>query len=582
MNQRFQWLMALSSRPWILAFALLLLHLGLLQDVASVVGRGFLIGHLGAVLLWQPLVRQDRELAMRELLVGCATVAALGIWMSWGLVLVWMLVLAGLLGAELFRYPEGRTRLSFWVALGYLILSLVTLVLPQLLPMEARPPELLRQLAVWSGALFILAVPLLAQQGSRTRAQVPVDFVGGLVIVLVLSGVLLGALALMFISSRAYVPALLQSLAMMAASLVLLGWAWSPGQGTGLSLAVARHALSGGMPFSQWLDEVARLAAEVEAPEALVREAVGRMLDWPGVEGADWRVRVEAREHTGFAGRLSLRRARLQYGALEIGIHTRSELPTMLLWQMDLMVRLLAEFHLAREQSRHLQSISYLRAVHETGARMTHEVKNLLQSIDTLCFAMTQAERDGRHAALQEMLARQLPMISQRLHEALERIRRPGAAEVRMGSVLDWWASAQQRLQGHGLLFVWEGDAAGANVPELLFDTVLDNLVRNALDKSPAPGNIRVRLSTGVDGCVLEVEDDGAAIPVARAAELFVRPMPSDRGLGIGLYQASRLAESLDYRLVLTRNTPGSVRFRLAMKEGATSDNGETANPMSV
>jgi nitrogen-specific signal transduction histidine kinase len=570
MNEWIARLTAFAVRPWLLAFSLLLLHLGLLQGVSTPVGRGLIVGHLGAVLLWQPLVRQDRTLSTGALLAALVIVACLGLFMSWGIILLWMLVLAGLVGAELFRHPEGKARLSFWCAEAYLIIALVALTLPQLLPAEARPTDLLRNAIGLSSPLLLFMVPAFARRLARTREQMALDFVGGLVIVLVLSGVLLGALALMFVSGLEYIPALLQSLAIMAVSLLLLGWAWNPGQGAGLSLAIARHALSGGAPFSHWLDEVARLAAGDDGPEVLLEGAVTRMLDWPGVEGADWRVMVEGQEQGGFVGRIATRRSRLQHGAVEIGIHTRYELAPMHLWQMDLMVRLLAEFHAAKEQSRRMQSLSYLRAVHETGARMTHEVKNLLQSIDTLCFAIGQAERDGRNEALQGLLSRQLPMISQRLHEALERIRQPVAADVREGDAQQWWTAIQERLSDVRVVFELTGNLSGASLPVLLFDTVTENLVRNALDKmndegaaSGADLRIVVNLNASDGSCALQVEDNGMPLEGDRADLLFVRPLPSDRGLGIGLYQAYRLAESLDYRLALAHNRRGKVRFEL-------------------
>ncbi|MDB5800393.1 MAG: ATP-binding protein [Rhodocyclales bacterium] len=571
-------LAAFEVRPWLLAFSLVLLHLGLLQGVSTLVGRGLIVGHLGAVLLWQPLVRQDRTLSIGALLAGLLIVACLGIFMSWGLILLWMLVLAGLVGAELFRYPEGKARLSFWCAEAYLIIALVALTLPELLPEASRPMDLLRTAIAWNAPLLLIMIPALARRLGRSRQQMALDFIGGLVIVLVLSGVLLGALALMFVSGLEYIPALLQALAIMAVSLLLLGWAWSPGQGAGLSLAIARHALSGGAPFSHWLDEVARLAASEEGPEKLMEGAVTRMLGWPGVEGADWRVMVEGNAQNGFVGRVANRRSRLQHGVVEIGIHARHELAPMHLWQMDLMVRLLAEFHAAKEQSRRLQSMSYMRAVYETGARMTHEVKNLLQSIDTLCFAIGQAERDGRSEALQGLLSRQLPVISRRLHEALERIRQPVAADVHDGDALQWWTAAQERLADAQISFVLEGSPVGANLPILLFDTVAENLIRNALDKNRdndkdddwrTTPRIVVTLKVSQGECLLHVEDNGMPLDGDRADLLFIQPLPSDRGLGIGLYQAYRLAESLDYRLSLASNIRECVRFELKRVAGS-------------
>ena len=48
------------------------------------------------------------------------------------------------------------------------------------------------------------------------------------------------------------------------------------------------------------------------------------------------------------------------------------------------------------------------------------------------------------------------------------------------------------------------------------------------------------------------------------AARLFAAPVPSQSGLGIGLYQAAKLAEQIGYKLALVSNIDGKVCFELA------------------
>lgn len=47
------------------------------------------------------------------------------------------------------------------------------------------------------------------------------------------------------------------------------------------------------------------------------------------------------------------------------------------------------------------------------------------------------------------------------------------------------------------------------------------------------------------------------------AHNLFLSPVASDSGLGVGLYQAARQAAREGYRLELPDNQAGRVRFRL-------------------
>ena len=61
----------------------------------------------------------------------------------------------------------------------------------------------------------------------------------------------------------------------------------------------------------------------------------------------------------------------------------------------------------------------------------------------------------------------------------------------------------------------------------------------------------------------MTVCDDGGELDAALAAQLLSAPVPSDNGLGIGLYQAERLARQQGYQLALTSNQPGRVCFEL-------------------
>ena len=65
-------------------------------------------------------------------------------------------------------------------------------------------------------------------------------------------------------------------------------------------------------------------------------------------------------------------------------------------WHLRLLAQLLGEFYLAKRREAKLRETSYLQAVHETGARTTHDIKNLLQSLNVLCSAAAAQEADTR------------------------------------------------------------------------------------------------------------------------------------------------------------------------------------------
>jgi signal transduction histidine kinase len=107
----------------------------------------------------------------------------------------------------------------------------------------------------------------------------------------------------------------------------------------------------------------------------------------------------------------------------------------------------------------------------------------------------------------------------------------------------------------------------GVRLPRSLFDSVADNLIRNALSKRAADAGVRVRVALECgERVVLRVCDTGAAMPADIAASVLRAPVSSRGGLGIGLYQAARQAEASGYRLALEGNRDGEVCFALAGK----------------
>jgi C4-dicarboxylate-specific signal transduction histidine kinase len=60
---------------------------------------------------------------------------------------------------------------------------------------------------------------------------------------------------------------------------------------------------------------------------------------------------------------------------------------------------------------------------------------------------------------------------------------------------------------------------------------------------------------------VIAVSDTGEPLPEDIAANLFKRALPSQQGLGVGLYQAFNLAQKAQLSLRLAVNQPGEVRF---------------------
>lgn len=195
------------------------------------------------------------------------------------------------------------------------------------------------------------------------------------------------------------------------------------------------------------------------------------------------------------------------------------------MWHFHLLVKLSNEYYIAKKQrARELQQMSYQRAVHETGACLTHDVKNLLQSLNNLCF-MAQEPGDMDGVRLNQLLQQQLPQITQRLQRALEKLQVPQAlyggasgapsgetSTGKAGLVLAevWWGALKQRYAHDNILFSPVVFDKTARLPSVLFDSVADNLLQNALFKQQhEDGLVEVRVTITADAALLSVCDSG-------------------------------------------------------------------------
>jgi signal transduction histidine kinase len=232
---------------------------------------------------------------------------------------------------------------------------------------------------------------------------------------------------------------------------------------------------------------------------------------------------------------------------------------------MRLLGQLLGEFYAAKLREQALRQASYLQAVHETGARLTHDVKNLLQSLNVLCSVVGQDESPESRA----LIRRQLPAIAQRLSTTLDKLQRPGAVESQQVPLHAWWEALARQYQGQRVDFSASGLEPGILVPKALFDSVADNLLQNAIAKRAGGAAIRIQATLDAGAAPqLRVCDSGAAVAAQVARVLLRAPVRSNTGLGIGLFQAARYAEKSGYALTLAENRDGAVCFALTRMAG--------------
>jgi signal transduction histidine kinase len=95
---------------------------------------------------------------------------------------------------------------------------------------------------------------------------------------------------------------------------------------------------------------------------------------------------------------------------------------------------------------------------------------------------------------------------------------------------------------------------------------ILENLVQNAIDATPAGKTVRLSVGTEGGRVVMEVADEGPGLPPEMQARLFT-PCASQKkgGSGIGLAISQQLAKHLGAELGLKHSTSKGCAFRLAL-----------------
>lgn len=555
-----------ARRRWIFFSFLGVLHLVFLQGPDSLLGRLFFLAHIGIGLLWQPFVQPRRRMGWVATLCVVSCAALFAYYLNWGLLVIWTMLLAGVVGGKIFLFPNRWERAFHLTALGYLVLALLALVLPQALRNLHLVEPLFDKVALYlAPMLLVLMAALPVERSSAWDHGEFVDYVYSVLMFLLLAVIVLGSLSFSFLFVADYFEALLMTLALVAGTLLLLGFIWDPRAGfSGLGSAVAQHVMSLGLPIESWLESLARFSEQEEDPErflALACAALPQRL--PGVEGGHW----DVLGRQGDFGRAGTHRVGFTYGHLKLVLFCRERPSPSLLWHHDMAVRLLAEFYLGKWRAQELKRLSYIEAIHETGARLTHDMKNLLQSLETLCLA---AEQEGSRPSprFHELLRRQLPEIAVRLRQTLAKLATPGRAADTAPMAADaWLAALENRYAADWVAFGVTGDPAASVIDDPgLFSSIAENLLQNIADKRRLDPAIRAEVRLGqVEGKPwLEVRDSGGAVPAEVVSRLFAQHAPSETGLGIGLYQSARLAEEKGYRLVLGENRDGRVCFRLA------------------
>lgn len=546
----------------ILGLMMLLLHAAFVWGQNEDWGRAMVLAHYGLFLLWQPFFSGRQKLpwqrALGVMLVGGMLASLHNVWAA----ALWCMMFAGILGSMAATLPTLRERLGLWTAMMYLLLLLFVWLLPQGFSV---PMHLHAQIGPWRDGLLLLPLLLLFLPAPHlARGAMSMDLLYAMIFFLTIVVLALGSNVAMNTLQSGYARGLLVSIGSLAITLVMFSWLWQPRSGSGLRDLFSRYVLSMGLPLENWLRLLSDAAEQEPEPEVFLRTAMAGFTHLPWSTGVTWHTPVSS-------GELGLRsRHATSFAHLDVRVefYTKSQVNPAFALHLRLLTEIIGYFYAAKTRERAMRANAYTQAIFETGSRLTHDVKNLLQSLKTLCSA-AEHSRPEQAMSLQTLMQRQLPQMAKRLEITLDKLKAPEKAlDNTQILAREWWRNLKARYSREPIELNIDDANAAIWLPQELFDSVSDNLIQNALRKRVGDPDVAIRVSLQISPApCFTVCDSGRAAPQEVAEKLFHAPVSTYDGLGIGLYQASKQAAGLGYRLALVKNLEGEVCFCLEKGE---------------
>jgi signal transduction histidine kinase len=550
----------INNSRWLLLAMLWVLHGALLFGVSSPWVHPLLITDFGLFLLWQPLWRGEHRVGLSGFVFIALVAVAEVFFLNWWTVAFWLTGLFGLVGARVFVFHDRWTRLLYMAVMVYLLAVLLLWVVPNLF--AAQTTIEVGHILIWYVLpVLLLAMTVLPASKELTGSAQKVDFIYSLLLFMLLALVVLGSLAFMTLGRLDYLGALLRTLFLIGLILLAFGVLWNPRFGFGgLQAMFSRYLLNVGTPFEDWLAQLTEAAQREPDAAGYLRRAVDLLADFPWVSGLSW----QSPDATGQLGKISEHVAVVQERGLRLTLYARQSLNPTLLLHIHVLVQLIGYFYQSKQREQALRDITRLQAVYETGSRLTHDLKNMLQSLLSLT-ALAQ-HREGK---AQQLLQQQLPLLSQRIEMTLLKLQQPHLEnETALLALHAWWDTLRLRNQHRFIRWREPDGLPDSIIPAALFDCVIDNLIDNALRKRQTEPDIVISVEIHSNPVCITVCDSGVAIPESLAVKLLRDVIVSEHGFGIGLYQAARWAKQLDYRLTLVSNRTGKVCFELRDNRG--------------
>jgi signal transduction histidine kinase len=510
----------------------------------------------GLFLLWQPLWNKETSINKTPTIVIALVFLSISYFFDNEFLVFFGLILSGLIGSRLLS--QGSFHAFDLLALLIIILEMVVGVVPA----AFSQIELPNRFADYMQPIILIPILLFyfaPNYDDKKRDASQIDLMHGLLASTLIFIVLLGGIVINLLYGVDYIDGLLLSVFVVSTLTIGISWFWNPGVGfSGIGVLLDRYAMTIGGPFETWINTLTTLIEEHYLTPADYLEAACEHLvenDW--LNAIQWNFknyRVTVGEKNG---------SRIEYKLsekVEVQVYFKSYPGTALEQHTVLLIRMAYQFYLSKLNQEKVRTHEHFSTIHHTGARLTHDVKNILQSIKTSLNILNMNQDSEKH---QKLLRSNLTQISTRLENTLNRLRAPELdTQLKLIDCNHWVTKLEVDHQSNSRIVIHREIENNIPVPVDLFDSVVDNLINNAL-KKPSTKHIDVRLLCDSEIIVLSVCDDGVPVEESIEGNLFKHPISSGTGMGIGLYQAAIMAHTFGFELDLSQNDTGKVCFNL-------------------
>jgi two-component system, NtrC family, sensor histidine kinase HydH len=236
----------------------------------------------------------------------------------------------------------------------------------------------------------------------------------------------------------------------------------------------------------------------------------------------------------------------------------------------------------AQRLNGHIQQAAHLSVLGDVAAGVTHEVRNVLQSVVGHLWLVRRKLRDARADVIEHLdeieSSCEGAMRIMRTTLDMARHAAAGTEPVLLSGVAERVAQLKAydlRRDAITLTLEFEADLPAVTAAAFQLQQVLLNLVSNAQDELRQVGGRRDIVIAGfVQGehCVVEVRDNGRGIPsraLGRIFEPFFTTKPTGTGLGLAI--SAGIVESLGGRLSAGNRNQGGATFRVTLPAAGRS-----------